>query len=70
MNEWKSGAPPAEGWWPTKPEGARYWNGFWWSYAVRDEHNEREASILAQMECPFQDLVKWKPRGFRLPTFS
>lgn len=65
--KWQHGAPPHEGWWPCSPEGYRYWNGFWWSYAARDEHSETEASYLANLESPFQEMIKWRRWEFELP---
>lgn len=77
MIRWFSGPPPSEGWWPTAGSLAqeergvevsyRYWNGLWWSYAARDGHSEKEAAYLANLQSPFQDLVRWMYWGFRLP---
>lgn len=48
--------------------GFRYWNGLWWSCEVNDDQSEEEASIVAQIRSPFQDMIKWKPWAWSLQT--
>ena len=50
--EWKSGPPPAIGWWPASRfkdiKGLRWWSGEWWSYSARPEFSASEARLAAK----------------------
>jgi hypothetical protein len=63
---WKSGPPPAIGWWPTKLAGIykgwwagtyRWWNGKCWSYAAFEHESAKKAAEWASKTDP--SLTKW-----------
>jgi hypothetical protein len=74
MTKWHKGPPPSIGWWPASlcqdKNSLRWWNGEYWSRAVKSNFSMSLVIKYAKMRAPFQSTIKWTHRPSTWPERS
>lgn len=73
--KWKSGPPPAIGWWPTEEysgDALRWWNEKYWSIAIHPSASAKGAEYWACFPAPRteENQIRWAHRPKDWPDRS